>query len=225
MTKLQKLKEKLPFSFILKANTGYSIDGLVFIDDYFTKYHLKNSEKFFYLDFENVSHIEELLNNSIYPKVLPENYHMSNNLGKFSDSDLYFLVAGENVKIGVSTDVDIRIENLKTSMPCEFEAYYIERKGFLEKTMHHAFSDFHKKGEWFQYNARFEKFIKSNALRVNQSQKEIAPHIKPYVLGFGAYNGQDIKELIHIDNKYCQTLVEHKTFPDKIRRFIKFNKK
>ena len=99
MTKLQKLKEKLLFSFILKTNSGYSVDGIVFIDEYFTKYRLKDSEEFFNLNFEDVSHIESLLENSIYPKLLPENYHMNNNLGKFTDSDLYFLVAGENVKI------------------------------------------------------------------------------------------------------------------------------
>ena len=223
MTNLQKIKEKLPFDYFLKVKSGYSLNGIVFIDNFFLEYKLMNNDKGYKFDMDDLTHLEELLNTSEYPKLLPENYHLENNKGKFSDSDLYFLVAGENIKIGLSTDVDMRIESLKTSIPCDFDVYYIPRKGFLEKTMHHAFGDFHKKGEWFSYNSRFEKFIKENALRVNQSEKEITPYIKPYVLGFGAYNGYEIKEVIELDKKYCRDLIEYNILPSKIIRFIKCN--
>lgn len=225
MTRLQKLKKLLIFHYFSKTSNGYLIDGMVFIDSEIEYYKLIKRDERYILNLEDISHLKGLIESSVYENILPEDYHLRNNLGKFSESDLYFLVAEDTVKIGFSTDIDTRLASFKTSISCDFDFYYIERKGFLEKTMHHAFSDFHKKGEWFYYNERFERFIKSNALKVNQDRKEICPYIDSYILDFGAYNGYDIKELIHIDNKYCQSLAEHKSFSDKISRFIKCNKK
>lgn len=225
MQKLQELQKVLPFNFISETKNGYLIDGIVFVYEDLDGYKFLKDKSYFPFDINDLSHLKELLLKNQHEQVLPEVYHLKNSVGKFSESDLYFLVAEGNVKVGVSTDLDMRIESLKTSIASDFEVYYIPRKGFLEKTMHHAFSDFHKNREWFLYNERFEKFIKENALRVNQNRKEVSPYIKSYTIDFGAYKGYDIKDVMEIDNKYCQSMLQHPVFPDKIRRYIMLNKK
>lgn len=88
----------------------------------------------------------------------PEDYHWFKNQEKGND-DLYFIFHNEFVKIGRSRDMLRRISQLKTSFSCEYHCYLMYGKGFMEKKMHHIFSEYRKAGEWFAEHPRMREFI------------------------------------------------------------------
>lgn len=68
---------------------------------------------------------------------------------------VYFLKSGQHIKIGVSNNVNSRIQTLQTGNPHEFELIgaipqLARTQAFeIESKFHHYFRSARKQGEWF----------------------------------------------------------------------------
>lgn len=103
--------------------------------------------------------------NKIMPAVMqstltekPEDYHWHSNSEIKGDS-MYFLFHNGFVKIGRTKDMANRINQLKTSLSCDYECFVFEGKGYLERKFHHIFNKFRQSGEWFMDDVRFRAFV------------------------------------------------------------------
>lgn len=71
----------------------------------------------------------------------------------------YLIESGGYYKIGVSADVNKRIETLQTSSPHTVEcvAYYLTKQSavVVEKELHKLFAKYRMRGEWFDFEQRF----------------------------------------------------------------------
>jgi hypothetical protein len=82
-------------------------------------------------------------------------------------SKVYFIKAGDYVKIGVTNGYSIqnRLSELQTGNPIKLELLGIMIGGLkIEKSLHKRFSDFKKQGEWFYYSEEIKDFINSAVL-------------------------------------------------------------
>lgn len=76
--------------------------------------------------------------------------------------NVYFVLASDNlVKIGYSTNVNKRIQNLSVLHPSFVLLGYVGNK--TEKEVHNTFSPFRVKGEWYRYDGSMIDFIKVNS--------------------------------------------------------------
>ena len=70
---------------------------------------------------------------------------------------VYFVKAGEYIKIGLSKNFDRRITNIQSSLPCKAEiisAFYYNKIIDMELAEHYwhtLFAQYHQIGEWFWY--------------------------------------------------------------------------
>jgi len=87
-------------------------------------------------------------------------YHWNNNVDKKSDNHLYFIFHNRTVKIGQTLNIYNRIAGLKTGFSNDFYVITFYNKGFLEQLLHKAFSDYRKRGEWFDDCEVIRSFIK-----------------------------------------------------------------
>jgi hypothetical protein len=75
-----------------------------------------------------------------------------------SEDHMYFIFHRDTVKIGRSKDVKKRLASLKTALSHDLEAYLFKNKGHMEKKLHHVFSKFKTKREWFRVDYRIKRF-------------------------------------------------------------------
>lgn len=77
-------------------------------------------------------------------------------------SYIYFIRAGDLVKIGVSVDPDKRFEALQTGCPAKCELVHIEYGGVERERHHHArFAEQRQRGEWFRYEGGLRAFLEA----------------------------------------------------------------
>ncbi len=71
-------------------------------------------------------------------------------------SVVYIAVAGDYVKVGMSTNVEKRMQTLNTGGPLDVRLIWTSREMLIENTrhlesrIHNRLSQYHTKGEWFQ---------------------------------------------------------------------------
>lgn len=72
---------------------------------------------------------------------------------------LYLIKAGENYKIGISTDINRRIQGLQTASPFKVicVAYYKTEESArkVESQLHTLFKQYRLEGEWFDFKGKF----------------------------------------------------------------------
>jgi hypothetical protein len=104
------------------------------------------------------------LKNSQYAitDVKAEDYHWGQCNLETSEDHLYFAVVDDNVKIGRSKNPKTRMKSMDTGMYKRPKVYVFNNKGFMETKMHHLFSDFRIKGEWFKFDYRIQHFLKKH---------------------------------------------------------------
>lgn len=83
---------------------------------------------------------------------------------------LYFIKAGDRVKIGTSNDVDKRIKQIQTGNPDTVEKL-AEFEGFAEREsgIHKELSDIRIRGEWFKFGEKIKWVIGHLLLRKHES--------------------------------------------------------
>lgn len=75
-------------------------------------------------------------------------------------SYIYFIRAGDMVKIGVSVDPSKRFEALQTGCPIKCELVHIEYGGIEREAHHHQrFAELREHGEWFRYEDALRTFL------------------------------------------------------------------
>jgi len=80
--------------------------------------------------------------------------------GEKSNGRVYFIRAGEYVKIGFSNDAKHRIETLQTGQPYELECLcLIKGNRSTESKLHARFSKYHVRGEWFSQTEELMRYI------------------------------------------------------------------
>ena len=79
-----------------------------------------------------------------------------------SNKFLYFLLCGDAVKIGKSSDPCLRIKELQTGAPyeCKLVATF-KNMGHKENECHKKFKHLKLYGEWFRYTQEIKLFIES----------------------------------------------------------------
>jgi Meiotically up-regulated gene 113 len=76
---------------------------------------------------------------------------------------IYFIKCGEFVKIGRSSNPQIRLTDMQIETPYDLELVgLLDGNGSEEKRLHSAFSQFRKRGEWFHLTKQITKFIKEH---------------------------------------------------------------
>lgn len=91
-------------------------------------------------------------------------------------SKIYFLKAGDSIKIGTtnSTFIRDRISALQTGNPIKIELLGVMLGGTsVERKLHEKFSKFRRSGEWFYYSDEIKEFIDSFAVTSSGVIKEI----------------------------------------------------
>jgi hypothetical protein len=72
--------------------------------------------------------------------------------------DLYFIRAGDFVKIGRARDVRQRASAIRCACPLEIEEIIIHQgRGDEERLLHRSFRGDHVRGEWFKWSDRIER--------------------------------------------------------------------
>jgi hypothetical protein len=78
------------------------------------------------------------------------------------EKDVYFIVAGPTVKIGVSSNICARIATLKTGICHPIEAVYVENgRRFSESSLHAKFDAHRMQGEWFSLSDEIRSYIEA----------------------------------------------------------------
>jgi hypothetical protein len=73
---------------------------------------------------------------------------------------VYFIHDTEYCKIGFSTNIDNRLNGLKTGHPKKLFLSYKEKGGMeLEKKYHKRFGEYRQRGEWFEIKGELYDFI------------------------------------------------------------------
>jgi hypothetical protein len=81
-------------------------------------------------------------------------------------TSVYFLAAGEKIKIGISVNIDKRIKALQTGTPDKIEVLFTITGGRrLEKYFHGRFAAEWLGGEWFSYRGAIKAFLSGNQNR------------------------------------------------------------
>jgi hypothetical protein len=82
---------------------------------------------------------------------------------------VYFIQAGQRIKIGISSHVDRRLSSLRTSSPERLMvlgviyAWSRESSRAIERGLHLGFSWLHARGEWFIDATELRAFIAAHA--------------------------------------------------------------
>lgn len=76
------------------------------------------------------------------------------------DAGVYFVRAGDSVKIGTSTNIAARIRSLQTGCPVPLELLAVAKGGQAEEAeFHRRFAQLRKNGEWFRADGQLLRFI------------------------------------------------------------------
>lgn len=111
------------------------------------------------------------------PGAVPEDAdHSANNAGTCQPVDprltqersphvpkggIYFMRAGDRIKIGFSTNPLDRFKQLQTSSPVDLELLaYLPGTFDDEREMHRLFGSLHVRGEWFQNHPAILRYVK-----------------------------------------------------------------
>lgn len=79
---------------------------------------------------------------------------------------IYFVRAGENVKIGFTRNVEQRLAQLQTFFPFPLELLLAMPGSLLtERQLHHRFRFSRVTGEWFRYSTEVQAFVRENNVR------------------------------------------------------------
>ena len=74
--------------------------------------------------------------------------------------DLYFIRAGDAVKIGYTVDITKRLRKMRVDNPCEVDCLLLLRGcGHLEREWHNRFRHCHIRGEWFKFEPELERAL------------------------------------------------------------------
>lgn len=182
------------------------------------KIKLKGFDKLY--DYRDFNYSLKLADKEVVLHNQSEFQYLKSYQNKYSESDMYFLIVGNSVKIGVTIDLKSRLKQLSTSISSEYEVYVFRGKGFAEKPMHEFFNEYHQRGEWFKMNDRIMNLISEFGEYVDPSDVKVPPHIKSHVLKFGKYINKDVVDLVKTEYSYCKSLVRYNKVPDKVKRFI-----
>lgn len=91
-------------------------------------------------------------------KIVIDKYDFDQN----TNSCLYFLRQGDRVKIGITSNVERRFAQIKTSapQPCTIEnVVYTHYGELLERKLHHALAEYNTHLEWFDLPPRIEELL------------------------------------------------------------------
>jgi len=92
---------------------------------------------------------------------------------------IYFILAGEFVKIGIAKNPKKRLRDLQTANPVKLNLLYtIPGDETLEKTLHLIFDEYRESGEWFRYEYGLKSFIdcfRVNKYSIHGENLDIAP--------------------------------------------------
>lgn len=114
---------------------------------------------------------------------------------KLAKGTVYFVRAGDKIKIGFSTDAKTRINSLQTSNPERLELLgVIDGPESHERSLHHRFRHLHVLGEWFRAEADLLDYI-----RVATGQPEPA---RPRVSRPKIAMTQEMRDLMALRVKY-----------------------
>lgn len=169
---------------VIPLGHAYRINGV--IDVWFNGRTLFNKKKNEYLNFDNR---EKLVSTALYladqlgkheafsktkkggmtyqtfkhkeTKSTAEYYHWENDK-KTSEKHLYFIKSGVHVKIGMSSNPEKRLLELRTGTPEQPKIILIvNNKGHMEKILHKCFSKWRVRGngEWFMFSQQIQDFI------------------------------------------------------------------
>lgn len=79
----------------------------------------------------------------------------------YSNKSLYFAQCGDAIKIGASSDPNIRIETLQTGAPGKLTLVaVIPKSGDKESECHKRLAHLHLHGEWFRYTEEVDRLIR-----------------------------------------------------------------
>ena len=100
---------------------------------------------------------------------------MSGNILKY----IYFIKAGDFVKIGITTNPKKRLHDLQTSNPLKLDLiYFMPGDENLEKILHEVFDEYKESGEWFRFESGLRTFVysfRNNGFWIGQKYSEIPP--------------------------------------------------
>jgi hypothetical protein len=98
-------------------------------------------------------------------------------------SKVYFLVAGQYVKIGYTNDrLENRIVALQPGNPLPLKLFaWIYGSARTEKALHREFADFRRCGEWFFFAPRVRQRIEYLSQNKNPSERKMKIRGKPKV--------------------------------------------
>ncbi|RUW04012.1 MAG: GIY-YIG nuclease family protein [Mesorhizobium sp.] len=103
---------------------------------------------------------------------LPTEFMVHHRDGAEVDGWIYFVRAGEFVKIGFAKEVADRLPRLQTGSPVKLELLMaIEGKASLERDFHRKFASLRAHGEWFTLDGALSAYLDRFCLR---QQREMA---------------------------------------------------
>jgi hypothetical protein len=91
---------------------------------------------------------------------------------------IYFIRSGQYVKIGVASNPWERLAKFQTATPERLELLAIARGGYkAEQKYHRLFTDFHVRGEWFNYGPAIEEVAVVLRREYPELQERPAPEV------------------------------------------------
>ncbi|TIU70598.1 MAG: GIY-YIG nuclease family protein [Mesorhizobium sp.] len=97
---------------------------------------------------------------------LPTDFMIHHRHAENTDGWLYFVRAGDFVKIGFAKEVADRLPRLQTGSPVKLELLMaIEGKASLERDFHRKFASLRAHGEWFKLDGALSAYLDRFCLR------------------------------------------------------------
>src|ERR1700720_4567825 len=82
--------------------------------------------------------------------------------GRSEPNRVYFIRCGKFVKIGIASDPELRMLNMRNANPYPLSLVgTMEGGAALETDLHNAFSAYHHSGEWFLIQGKLAKYLRS----------------------------------------------------------------
>lgn len=164
-----------------------------------------------------------------------------------NSKSVYFIKAGNFVKIGIATDPEKRLIELQTANPVVLKLVYsMPGDEELEKLLHKTFDEYRENGEWFRFELGLKSFINGfknhgysikqkdsniapitlkdatiNKLSLNEDHEKIISFLKFVEVEEGFYNTPESQWGIHHRSIVGKMAMEHKIPEQKTRKLIK----
>lgn len=82
------------------------------------------------------------------------------------DRKVYFIRAGDAVKIGIASDPHDRLAKLQTAHHQKLELIFVTKGGRAhERTLHKRFKPYALTGEWFRYDGKLRAYLEQRMAR------------------------------------------------------------